>query len=489
LFGGRYIRNSLLAIIAALFAFLIITDFIVYYHNKNTLYQEFSESKAEQLRLIVLATRDAIDKRDYVAAERLLDDWGKEVECIVTVEVANQDGSILASYDRGTPAKEAVTVKSTSESNGIGFVLMADTHEVMDNISGVLTKIVVISALIALMIVFIISVVLRRLAITPLNRQLSRRKNMLKKMARITKENKRLIESAGEGIFSLNIDGTCSFMNDSALAVLGYKHSEIIGKNIHKIIHHAGSDGEICAVTDCQIDFTLRTAKGVIVDEDTFWRKDGSSFPVTYSSFPLEEGNTQIGVVVVFRDITEQHKKRAVLEHQATHDPLTALVNRRELERRLERAGDTARNDNKEHILLYMDLDNFKRVNDTAGHHAGDGLLRTVAKKLSFVMRDRDTLARFGGDEFVVLLENCTMGAGLRIAGGIIEAICGHEFTWEGMSFVIGVSIGVVEVNSNCSDSDVILNAADSACYMAKQLGGCQIQVYSPEVLMGDKIH
>jgi PAS domain-containing protein len=237
LFGGKYIRNTLLAIIAALFAFLIISDLIIYYHHKSTLYQEFAESKEEQLRLIVLATNDVISKQDYVEAERLLDKWGKELECIVTVEVSKKDGTMLASYNRGAPAAEAITVKSENSSAGVGFILNVDTKEVRDDMKGVLTEIVIISALIALMIALTISVVMRRLAIAPLNRQLAIRKKVLKKLMQVSKENKRLVESAGEGIFSLRCDGTCSFINDSALAVLGYKRKEIVGKNIHDLIH------------------------------------------------------------------------------------------------------------------------------------------------------------------------------------------------------------------------------------------------------------
>ncbi len=488
LFRVGRINITLLAIFAVLLAFLIISDVIIYQNHKHTLYQDFIDSKQEQIRLIALASSEALRKRDYVEVEWLLDGWGKELESIVEVLVKKQDGTLLASYQRGSPAKESMTIESESDLFDVKFILKTDTSAVTGEMSALLTEMLIISALIALMIALAISVVMRRLVITPLSKQLDKRKTLLRRIRRISKENKRLVESAGEGIFSLRDDGACSYINDTALAMLGLRRDEVIEKDIHNLIHQTGSDNN-CVVTDCQIILTLKTAKGVIVEEDVFLRGDGTSFPVTYSSFPLEEGNTQIGVVVVFRDITEQHKKRTVLEYQATHDPLTTLVNRREFERRLNRAVEAARNNQKEHILLYMDLDNFKQVNDTAGHKAGDELLRRVARKLSFLMRDRDTLARLGGDEFVVLLENCSMGAALRIAGEIIDAICGEKFAWDGVSLVIGISIGVVEINASCSDPDTIINAADSACYMAKQLGGCQIQIWSPELLMGDKVH
>ncbi len=489
LITGRHLRNTLVAIIVVLLAFLIVSDVIIYQHHKNTLYEEFIESKKEELRLIAMSTGDAVISQDYIEIERLLDEWGQEVRCIIEIKVIASDGTMLASYDRGTPAGESISIESINESADVKFTLKADTLKVSDDMKALRIEIFTISVLIAMMLAFTIIVVTRRLAIAPLSRQLAKRRELLTKIRRISKENRRLIESAGEGIFSLSNDGTCTFINDSALAMLGLKRKDAIDKNMHNLIHHADPDGNNCAEADCQIIFTLKTAKGVIVDEDIFWRGDGTSFPVSYSSFPLEEGNAHIGVVVVFRDITEQHKKRSILEHQATHDPLTSLVNRREFERRLDRAVDTAKIERKEHVLLYMDLDNFKQVNDTAGHNAGDELLRRVARKLSFLMRDRDTLARFGGDEFAVLLENCSLTAAMRVAGDITDAICGVEFTWDGMSFVIGVSVGLVEIDSNCSHPDAIIDAADGACYMAKQLGGCQVQVWSPELLKGDKVH
>jgi diguanylate cyclase (GGDEF)-like protein/PAS domain S-box-containing protein len=478
-----------MAIIAVLFAFMVVSDFIIYQQHKKTIYQEFSESKQEQLRLVTMASKEAIEQRDYVEVERLLAEWGKQIECIVDVRLVTTDGVKLAGYYRGTPARESRSFQSQNELDDMKFVLRVDMQELMDEDQKMSTGIVVISALIALIIALIISAVMRKLTIAPMNNLLDKRKEMLIKMMRISKENKRLVESAGEGIFSLRSDGICTFINETALALLGFERDEAIGKDLHSLIHYADPDGSSCAESDCQINFTLKTAKGVIVDEDKFWRSDGTSFPVSYSSFPLEEGNTHLGAVVVFRDITEQYKQRALLEHQATHDPLTALVNRREFERRLSRAGETARDDQKEHILLYMDLDNFKQVNDNAGHNAGDELLRRVAKNLSNLMRDRDTLARYGGDEFVVLLENCSMAAAMRVASGIISTLCTEEFTWDGISFAVGVSIGVVEVNSNCFEPDAVLNAADTACYMAKQLGGCQIQAYSSGLVMGNKMH
>lgn len=346
-----------------------------------------------------------------------------------------------------------------------------------------------ISLLIMLTLVLAISLVLRRLTITPLTEEINRRKALLITMRRIRNENQRLLEAAGEGIFSIQKDGICTFINDAALAMLGLKRGEVLGKNVHRMIHHTDSKGVQCPDEACPIIRSLATGEAITVDEDCFWRSDGGSFPVMYSASPLDVGREHTGMVVVFHDITEQKTRRMILEHQASHDPLTGLVNRREFERRLDRAIETARQEEKEHVLLYLDLDNFKPVNDVSGHQAGDELLRRLAKKMVGLMRDRDTLARLGGDEFVVLLEHCSLAVALRIAGQIIDAVCGEKFYWDGQQFVLGVSIGLVMLNSGSSNLDAAICAADSACYLAKQLGGCQVQVWSPELFEANNIH
>jgi len=140
-------------------------------------------------------------------------------------------------------------------------------------------------------------------------------------------------------------------------------------------------------------------------------------------------------------------------------------------------------------VLLYLDLDNFKAVNDAVGHMAGDALLRRVAKKMRSSLRERDTLARLGGDEFAVLLEHCSKRVALRISGEIVSMVCQEKFSWDGRQFVIGISVGLAEVDSSCADSDAAVDAADGACYLAKKLGGCQVQSWSPALPNNKKVH
>jgi diguanylate cyclase (GGDEF)-like protein len=168
------------------------------------------------------------------------------------------------------------------------------------------------------------------------------------------------------------------------------------------------------------------------------------------------------------------------LAYHASHDPLTALVNRLEFESRLKLALHTAATQERQHVVMYLDLDQFKVVNDTSGHAAGDQLLRQVSALLKAQVREGDTLARLGGDEFGVLLENCPLQEAIRIADDLRVCISDFRFVSEGGSFSVGVSIGVVHIADGMLNLTDVLSAADAACYMAKDKGRNRVQFYRP---------
>jgi diguanylate cyclase (GGDEF)-like protein/PAS domain S-box-containing protein len=207
-------------------------------------------------------------------------------------------------------------------------------------------------------------------------------------------------------------------------------------------------------------------------------RRDGVEFAIDESAAPLHDHAGRLsGVVMVFRDTTPQRQLTRQLSHQATHDPLTGLINRREFERRLGRVVSSARESGATHGLCYLDLDRFKTVNDTCGHVAGDALLRQLAGLLRGELRARDTLARLGGDEFAVLLEHCELEQARRIADGLRLTVQNFRFTWEGTPFALGVSIGLVEITASCTSESDAVRAADNACYRAKHAGRNRIHV------------
>jgi diguanylate cyclase (GGDEF)-like protein/PAS domain S-box-containing protein len=199
---------------------------------------------------------------------------------------------------------------------------------------------------------------------------------------------------------------------------------------------------------------------------------------VEVSAAPLlSSDDTLEGTITVVRDVTRARLETQRLAHRATHDALTGLVNRAEFERRLRRAFAAGTEQQTEHVVGFLDLDGFKRVNDTCGHLAGDELLRQLAALITSRMRARDTVARLGGDEFGILLEYCTPAEGARVAYDIRRAVSAHTFVCDGTTHRVTVSVGLVSLLGQSSSSEA-LHRADSACYQAKHAGGNRIQVY-----------
>jgi diguanylate cyclase (GGDEF)-like protein/PAS domain S-box-containing protein len=225
----------------------------------------------------------------------------------------------------------------------------------------------------------------------------------------------------------------------------------------------------------------LREGRNVELSGNTILvRRDGHEIAVDTSTAPIRdrEGAT-IGAVLVFSDVTDDRRTAAQLSHQARHDPLTGLANRREFEHRLDRALEGAAEGDRRHAVLYLDLDQFKEVNDTSGHAAGDELLREISVLLQRKLRQGDTLARLGGDEFGVLLENCAPDHAGRIAESLRDAVAHMQFTSGGRSFKLGVSIGVVPISDSKLSVPQILGAADASCYKAKRSGRDRVHFYN----------
>ncbi|MFH0341211.1 MAG: EAL domain-containing protein [Chromatiales bacterium] len=212
--------------------------------------------------------------------------------------------------------------------------------------------------------------------------------------------------------------------------------------------------------------------------EHRILRADGETrWLSAFGRFVYDEAGEARRFVGIFHDITERREATA-LGHQASHDSLTGLVNRAELERRLERV--LAGADTKDpHALLYLDLDQFKLVNDTCGHAAGDALLRQLPAVLERPLRKRDTLARLGGDEFGVLLEHCPEEHAVRIAKDLVQAIQEFPFAWEDKRFSVGASIGLVAIPEGGDTLAEVMSAADRACYAAKDKGRNRVHVYA----------
>jgi diguanylate cyclase (GGDEF)-like protein/PAS domain S-box-containing protein len=223
----------------------------------------------------------------------------------------------------------------------------------------------------------------------------------------------------------------------------------------------------------------LTSGQRRITTETEDFRLDGARFHIrTTIELPKAHEHDWRRIFAAVEDITEARALSQQLRFQAAHDALTGLVNRREFENRLERAATSAEDGRSEHAVCYLDLDQFKIINDTCGHVAGDELLKRLGRVLAQQMRTQDTLARLGGDEFGVLLEDCSMHLAERVANALRRTIEDFRFVWEKQVFGIGVSIGVVPIQGPGQTVSSILSAADAACYAAKDHGRNRIHVY-----------
>lgn len=207
--------------------------------------------------------------------------------------------------------------------------------------------------------------------------------------------------------------------------------------------------------------------------------RDGEEFGVEDKAAPIRGADGQVqGAVLVFRDVTEQRRLSGEMRYRATHDALTGLVNRAEFEIRLRRMLTDAQEHRHAHTLLYIDLDQFKLVNDACGHTVGDELLQQVARLLDQTVRSRDTLARLGGDEFGVILEHCGGEAAQRVAQQVCQRMDDFRFAHGGQRFRIGASVGLVPVDARWPTTAAVLQAADTACYAAKEAGRNRVHAW-----------
>jgi len=287
------------------------------------------------------------------------------------------------------------------------------------------------------------------------------------------------LRSIGDGVVTTDLAGNITFMNSVAEHLTGWSLADVAGKRLAQAVSLKDEDGQHFVVPELdRLGFATNplTARTLLV------RRDGHEISIEGTFAPiLADDHSTAGTVFSFRNVTLARRAAAELDHQASHDPLTGLANRRAIELRIGHALRTAPGSDSGHALLYLDLDRFKVVNDSAGHLAGDELLRQLSVLLQEHLRETDMLARLGGDEFGVLLENCTTGQAELVAAKLRSTVERFHFVWKDHSFNVGVSIGLVHfVDDSWSLIDV-LSHADEACYVAKARGRNRVHVYEPD--------
>jgi diguanylate cyclase (GGDEF)-like protein/PAS domain S-box-containing protein len=273
--------------------------------------------------------------------------------------------------------------------------------------------------------------------------------------------------------FVLDSQGVIHSVNDFAQKELGFQAHEMIGRALFEL----GPDEE-------QVRSALRSAIATAPTahrwETRRQKRNGKTIWVRDTARILSSDvDSQFSILVVSEDVTDAYQMAKKLRHQASHDELTGLLNRREFEQRVSDAIAESAGDGSNHALLYLDLDQFKLINDSCGHAAGDELLRQLAHVLQEHVRRADIIARLGGDEFGVLMKQCSVTDAMRLADSLRGAIESYRFHWNGKMLIVGASIGVVPLEKGGSTLAQVLAAADNACFGAKDAGRNRVHLYS----------
>ena len=287
------------------------------------------------------------------------------------------------------------------------------------------------------------------------------------------------LQSIGDGVITTDADGRVDYINPVAQDLTGWDMRSACGKPVSEMMTIVNAKTR--AAIDNPVMRCLREGRVITLDENSVLiTADDGEIPIQDSVAPIRDriGNI-VGSVMVFHDVSRETRLFRQLSYQAAHDSLTGLINRQEFENRLVNSLEKLRGNAEEtHALLYLDLDQFKVINDTFGHSAGDALLKQLADVVHANIRSTDLLARLGGDEFGILLERCDERTAIEVAEAIRSAIEAYRFEWKDSFAAIRCSLGVVMITGESEDVATLMSSADVACYSAKDMGRNQVHLY-----------
>lgn len=287
------------------------------------------------------------------------------------------------------------------------------------------------------------------------------------------------LHSIGDAVITTDARAQVEFLNPVAEVMTGWNNREAKGQPLAEIFRIVNGHSRLPEPSP--IETCLRENRVVGLASNTvLLARDGREYAIEDSAAPIRDREGRVlGGVLVFYDVLQSRYGFHLLSYHTTHDPVTGLINRAEFERRLCEFRVRAREHSERHALCYLDLDQFKVVNDTCGHGAGDQLLKRVAKQLSGPIRESDILARLGGDEFGLLLSSCPLERALSVAEQLRDGLSELRFEWDGKCFDLHASIGLVAIDADSPTPVDLLAQADAACHVAKQKGRNRVQVYA----------
>ena len=281
-----------------------------------------------------------------------------------------------------------------------------------------------------------------------------------------------ILNSAGEGIYGLNLLGEITFCNPVAASMLGYEVNELIGQSQEQMFKHLKLDRSPYSDQESPIYAALKEGTVQSITDEAFCRKNGSIFHVEYVSKPIKESNEIVGVVVTFKDITVRKQMEEKINYQAYYDSITNLPNRVLFKEKLNNAFLKSSSKKNTIAVLFLDLDRFKLINDTMGHSFGDLVLKFVAERLKGCIPTKDTLARQGGDEFIILVEDVQDTHEITCLAESIIRDLDKPFYVLGHELFFTTSIGISLFPTDANDLETIIRNADTAMYQAKEQGG-----------------
>ncbi|GAB4349626.1 MAG: hypothetical protein Kow006_11560 [Gammaproteobacteria bacterium] len=330
--------------------------------------------------------------------------------------------------------------------------------------------------LLAMVILMVVSLLMTGIGLWKI-RSAARALSRERELAEVT------LNTIGDAVITTDKEQIIRYINPVAESLTGWRNDQAVGLSLTAV--YKTSDSYTGGKRTTPVETSIAENRVVALGRDVvLTRRNGEEIRVQDSATPMRDARGDVrGAVLVFYDTSSLRSAPHLLTYHAHHDPLTGLYNRREFERRLEELVIAAREGGEHHALCFVDLDNFKVINDTCGHEAGDKLLQQITYLLGQRVRDNDTLARIGGDEFAVLLRGCDTQQALQIAQALCDLIKEYRFSWQDKVFEVGASIGVVPITRDVATATQVLGEADAACYAAKEQGRNQVQLFTPDDL------
>ncbi len=442
--------------------------------NRHKQHRNLNEEWVDQ-HMSILIVDDSPTVR--IAFRRLLMKQGYLVETAESVadgyRKALQQHFDFAIIDYFMPAENGVALVTRLSKNPI------TRHMVSVIITGTYSDIVIKDSLAAGAVECIFKNESRELflsRIASLSRSLIDRKSIERERNRLES----ILSSVGDGVYGVNADGVIQFINPAAREILGYhSEEELVGCKAFDLFHNRHESGQVILDAQCVLSQTYRTGGSLQDQQLVFWDRNGRAVDIECTVVPLEIDGARRGSVVVFRNITARRQLEEELRWQATHDSLTKLYNRIWFEEELEQELNRLRRADEISAVLFVDLDNFKYINDTAGHAAGDKMLIEVASRLQSRLRSSDGLARIGGDEYAVILRNVAIDQLQSVTDQFRLALADGPFHYQGKPYPVSASIGVARMDKGTVSIGTVMANADIACHLAKNQGRNRIHIFS----------